>query len=330
MTAKVVLIKVRIFSVNRHCSKLNFKVFSDKEVVTLTVMAQSNTAPNHDYIEDWLPPQHHIIFNQLVINLTLKMCPLGFRYGYKIQQCLCLDSIASHDKVNCDSETFSIVRTKHSWLLATSEHNNNNQHHGVIVHDHCPYDYCQRDADSLIFHLEAPDDQCAFNRSGILCGTCQDNLSQVLGTSKCIDCSSTAALVVIPGSVFAGVLLVGFLVFFNLTVSTGTINGLIFYANIIKASHSIFFEPKTSSSFLNIFIAWLNLDLGIETCFYDGFDAYVKTWLQFVFPLYIWLMVITIIVASHYSTTVSRLTPNNALQVLATLFCSRMQRFSEL
>ena len=95
---------------------------------------------------------------------------------------------------------------------------------------------------------------------------------------------------------------------------------LIFYANIIRASHSIFFEPETGSSFLGIFIAWLNLDFGIETCFYNGLDAYAKTWLQFVFPLYIWLMVITIIVVSHYSTTVSRLTPNNAHQVLATLF----------
>ena len=42
-------------------------------------------------------------------------------------------------------------------------------------------------------------------------------------------------------------------------------------------------------------------------------------------------MVFTIIVVSHYSTTLSRLTPKNALQVLATLFLlSYMQRSSEL
>ena len=109
----------------------------------------------------------------------------------------------------------------------------------------------------------------------------------------------------------------------NLTVSTGTINALIFYANIIRASQAVFFSPEMSRSFLNtlsVFIAWLNLDLGIETCFYDGLDAYAKTWLQFVFPLYIWLTVITIIVASHYSSTASKLFGNNAVQVLATLF----------
>ena len=107
----------------------------------------------------------------------------------------------------------------------------------------------------------------------------------------------------------------------NLTVSEGSVNGLIFYANIIRAVNlSSFHQRSTLHSLVHAFIAWLNLDLGIETCFYNGLGAYAKTWLQFVFPLYIWLMVITIIVASHYSTTVSRLTPNNALQVLATLF----------
>ena len=60
--------------------------------------------------------------------------------------------------------------------------------------------------------------------------------------------------------------------------------------------------------------------MGIETCFYNGLDAYAKTWFQFLFPLYIWLIVITIIVSSHHSTRVSRLSGKNAVQVLATLF----------
>ena len=64
----------------------------------------------------------------------------------------------------------------------------------------------------------------------------------------------------------------------------------------------------------------INLDVGIETCFYNGLDAYVKTWLQFVFPLYIWFLVITIIVLSHYYTLAARLSGRNAVPVLATLF----------
>ena len=41
--------------------------------------------------------------------------------------------------------------------------------------------------------------------------------------------------------------------------------------------------------------------------------------LQFVFPFYIWFLVITIIVLSHYFTLAARLNGRNAVQVLATL-----------
>ena len=308
-----------IQSVNRNCSTVNIKVLSEKDLVTLRVMAQNDGEPNQNYVEEWLPSQRLTIFSQLVITVALKNCPLGFYYKQDLRQCSCLDSIKLHIGVNCDLETYTIVRSKHTWLLATSEHNKT-QYHGVIVHNRCPHNYCRMDTDSLSLQLEFPDDQCALNRSGILCGACQQNLSQVLGTSRCIKCTNIMALALVPGIILAGVLLVGFLMLLNLTVSTGTINGLIFYANVIRASQSTFFEPEFNSSFLSTFIAWLNLDLGMEICFYNGLDAYAKTWLQFVFPLYIWVMVITIIVASHYSTTVSRLFPHNALQVLATLF----------
>jgi len=108
----------------------------------------------------------------------------------------------------------------------------------------------------------------------------------------------------------AGLLLILFLISFNLTVSEGTINGIIFYANIVHINRSIFF-PSTEANPLAIFIAWLNLDLGIETCFYNGMDAYAKAWLQFVFPIYIWLMAGLIIVLSHKFSIAARLSGRN-------------------
>ncbi len=127
-------------------------------------------------------------------------------------------------------------------------------------------------------------------------------------------------IAIVPASILAGVLLVIFLNLFNLIVSLGTINGLIFYANIIRSSQTVFFPPEFNAPLLSTFIAWLNLDLGIEACFYSGLDAYAKIWFQYAFPFYIWLLVIVIIVASHYSTLASKFTPTNAVQVLATLF----------
>ena len=59
-------------------------------------------------------------------------------------------------------------------------------------------------------------------------------------------------------------MLVFFIKLLDLTVSHGLINGLIFYANVIKPNEHIFLPPRNTNP-LTIFISWLNLDLGIET-----------------------------------------------------------------
>ena len=190
----------------------------------------------------------------------------------------------------------------------------------VVAHTDCPLDYC-RPKDSNV-SLLWQDKQCAFNHSGVLCGACQPGLSLALGTSQCLQCSNIYLLLLIPFAL-AGVALVFLLLKCNLTVSVGTINGLIFYANIIRVNHSIFFPKGTVNiltKFLSVFIAWINLDLGIETCFCKGINAYTKAWLQFVFPVYIWILVGAMIVSSRYSLRIAKLTGSNAVPVLATLF----------
>ena len=121
-------------------------------------------------------------------------------------------------------------------------------------------------------------------------------------------------------------MLVLFLIVCNLTVSMGTINGLIFFANIVHVNRAFFFmTPKTYTlkvfqQILAVFIAMLNLDLGIETCLVNGMDAYIRTWLQFAFPFYIWMIVGIIIYLSRRSITVVKLVGSSAVSVLATLF----------
>ena len=156
------------------------------------------------------------------------------------------------------------------------------------MHSHCPYDYCK--PEDLHIKLTSPDTQCAFNHSGIMCGACKEGLSLVLGTSNCKQCPNSFLVLLIPFSI-AGFVLVFLLTVLNLTVSEGTLNGLIFYANVVHSNRATFFPPGCSNV-AAAFIAWLNLDLGIETCFFSGMDAYSRTWIQFVFPLYIWIIVI--------------------------------------
>ena len=126
----------------------------------------------------------------------------------------------------------------------------------------------------------------------------------MLGGSRCSKCNEWYLLpVLIVAFSIVGVLLVALLTMCNLTVSEVTINGLIFYANIGHTTCSIFFPSEESlTAPFAIFIAWLNLGFGFEVCFYSSMDTYSKTWLQFVFPAYIWLIAFLMIVSSDYST----------------------------
>ena len=162
------------------------------------------------------------------------------------------------------------------------------------------------------------DAQCKYSRSGLLCGKCQKGFSLVFGSSKCWKCSNSYLSLLIAFAL-AGIVLVVFLLVLKLTVAVGTINGLIFYANIVSVNRAQLF-PSGETNILTVFIAWVNLDLGIETCFFDGMDAYSKGWLQYAFPVYVWVLVVAIILASRHSTRIVRCLGNNPVAVLATLF----------
>ena len=224
---------------------------------------------------------------QLIVNITFENCPIGFEQSNSNGECICDHRLWQFTN-NCDIDTQSILRPggaiRSFWLGVAL---NNGTPEGFIHHRYCPLDYCIREDKHI--NLKHPDDQCSFNRSGLLCGQCRRGLSLVLGSSQCKKCTNTFLALLIPFSALAGVLLVTLLFLLHLTVAEGTLHGLIFYANIVEANHHIFF-PQSSISInpASIFIAWLNLDLGIETCFYDGMDGYARAWLEYVFPVYIW------------------------------------------
>ena len=245
-----------------------------------------------------------------LLNISLSDCPLGFELSNKTKSCDCKPIMQIISTIKCDAVNKKITRQGNVWIGNISD--------CVVVHTPCPFDYCN--TAQVSFSLTDPDPQCALNRTGILCGKCQDGLSLALGSNNCIQCPQFSYLALIIPFAAAGFGLVALLMVLNLTVSIGTINGLIFYANIVKISEStgIFF-PNGPIPGLSQFIALLNLDLGIETCFYPGMTAYVKVWLQFMFPLYIWFIIATIIVLCRYSTWLSNKIGGNVVQVLATL-----------
>ena len=287
------------------CTNLTYTIFSSGhfELIQLSV---------NDVI------QRYRIQTGVQLLVTLLPCPAGFQPSTMTAQCECAPLLKDKGLLcNISGSIPMIQRTKSVWI---SIHPNGND---TLLHDNCPLDYCK--PTSLWPQLNHPDEQCAYGHSGLICGRCKSNLSLTFGTSQCLECTNIHLVLLLPFSL-AGLMLVLFLIVCNLTVSMGTINGLIFYANIVRVNHAFFFiTPKTSvlnvfQQVLVVFIAWLNLDYGIETCFFHGMDAYTRTWLQFAFPFYIWTIVGIIIYLSRRSTTIVKLVGSSAVSVLATLF----------
>ena len=249
-----------------------------------------------------------------VVNVTVLNCPPGFELSSDLSTCQCEPHLEAYG-IRCDIDTQKFTWPAPMWIGYYKEQQ-------VAVHTNCPFHYCRPEDNE--FTLDNQDKQCAYNRSGVLCGACQQGLSLALGTSQCLKCSNVYLLLLIPFAL-AGVVLVFLLLKCNLTVAVGSINGLIFYVNIVQINYATFFPQGAQNmtlltKFLSIFVAWLNLDLGIQMCFFAGLNAYTKTWLQFVFPVYVWIMVGFMIYGSRYYPTVARLIGSNAVQVLATLF----------
>lgn len=187
----------------------------------------------------------------------------------------------------------------------------------------CPFDYCDASFTNITVDPNLNNSSlCNNDREGKLCGNCVQGYSLMLGSNKCAICSNKY-IGLLAFFAVAGILLVILIIVSNVTVAQGTINGLIFYANIVWAYNEIFF-PRYDDGyggglyFFKVFIAWLNLDLGIEVCFFDGLNAYSKAWLQFVFPVYIWVIAGVIILLGRLRY-LHRLLPENIVQVLATL-----------
>ena len=277
------------------CTNLTFTLYSKNDTETITL-----TTGRCVLIE-----QHRKVY----INVSLLQCPEGFELSDSPAQCICQERLQEYTK-DCTIDDQKIHRTTNFWS------GYDNATRGLVLHPHCPFDYCTPPPNN--FTMKHSDLQCSYNRTRLLCGQCQPGFSLALGTSKCLRCSDYY-LALLPVFAVAGLALVVFLFACKLTLARGTINGLIFYANLVHTNRTIFF-PMGKTNILTVFLAWLNLDFGLETCFYNGMDTYTRTWLQFAFPLYVWVLCGCIVLISSKSYRMSRVLGTNPVAVLATLF----------
>lgn len=306
-----------IQEVNSSCKNLTYSIFTNKVEYFEQLIIKVG-----DYANSFIGIEGN---RHLTVNIYVKQCPSGFELPTNNQpSCTCASIFKSlKTNVTCDISHQSFTRTGTVWIHGFPMLYNLTDHTGVVVHIQCPFDYCNQS--SITLTLSDPDKQCSYGRTGILCGACGHGLSLILGDLRCALCSSKY-LVLIPTFAILGLLLVVLLTMLNLTVSVGAINGLIFFVNVVQFNHSTFFPPTNNSKIkplyiiLQFFVAWLNLDFGIPTCFYNSMNMYAYTWLEFVFPVYVWTIIGALILLSRRYVILVKILSRNAIKVLATLF----------
>ena len=244
--------------------------------------------------------------------------------------CECHSDVSQYME-HCDSHTGSLVKMNQFRTWISYDYDTD----GYLVYPNCPFDYCL--STSPPFYLNQPngaDAQCAFDRSSLLCGTCQPGLSLSLGSLRCLSCPNywpALFIAITIAVILAGMALVALLLVLNMTVVVGTLNGLILYANVVHANKNILLPRFQKTNFITLFTSWLNLELGIDTCYFPGMNTYSKTWLQLAFPAYVILLVVLVIIISSYSTKFSNLIgKKNLTATLATLILLSYAKLLEI
>ena len=135
------------------------------------------------------------------VQIQIRPCPWGFALSPTTGGCVCDDRLKTYTN-SCNITEQTIHREGPFWV------GYDNASDGLILSPHCPFDYCK--SKPVQFKLNETDLQCDYNRSGLLCGSCQPGLSLVLGSNRCLRCSNNYLSLLIVFAV-AGVILVLFL-----------------------------------------------------------------------------------------------------------------------
>ena len=277
--------------------------------------------------------------------LKINLCPLGFDLNITAGVCTLSQSFKNLQKhggslftikANLSSQLINRPSLTNSWA---GKMENINRDLGVSPT--CPLGYC--DSNQTLYYFYSGDSSskqsfklsdgitdyhpplCLYQREGTLCGRCSEGLSVVFGSTECHHCSNTW-IATISIYLVAGPLFIYLLFSLRLTLTTGTLNGIIFYVqaancgliDVLRLYHynsSI----KQLSSLVIFILSVLNIEPGIPLCFYNGMTELWKTGLNFAFPLYYLTIVVVLIILCHFSPRLSNRIAHSSVQVLVTV-----------
>ena len=314
----------------KQCTRLSFKITSNQNFNETLFVDISLSLPNINVVATGF--------------IEVKPCPLGFELRSGLCQCSqLLSRIASINTCNIENNVINRPSNQHTVTTWMGIVNYNGVYTlGVSLQypeGYCPYEptlnYCSTGegfgvTPRQVFSNESCSENslpiCLYNRTGALCGQCIDGYSVVFGSTECRQCSNWWLLTLI-GYAIAGPLFIYLLYALKLTLTTGTINGIIFYAQISNVGILDLLTLTTYNStkanvLSTIAVSYLSLtigNLGLSLCLYNGLTETVKAGLSLVFPLYLLAIVVFLIILSRYSLKISNRIADSSVQVLVTV-----------
>ena len=299
------------------CTRFTFTLLTNRSVATI-ILRPSNNSYNRNFDSN------------VSITINILPCPLGFHLmnnEYGEYTCDCHKIIKAADSLaSCDIST-GTIQVQDTWLkcLHTSQINNRSTCDDMAVSKACGR-YCSEHSNISMTQLDNQE-QCRYNRTGIRCGECQHGLSHYVSQFPfCKPCSNRGLLKYVPLFLLSGAVAILILTLLNITVTEGTLYGLVFYANVLFANHSYFPNNTRLGRTAWLFVSAINLEPTRASCAYDGMTGYQHIWLRFGYVFYLLFTQVIIILSSRRFVFLTRLFGKNVLKVLATLlFLSHAQ-----
>ena len=218
----------------------------------------------------------------------LSSCPPGFTLIDK--ECQCQTSLRNIN-VLCiiNNNNISFVLPTLTWI-GISGTVSDNKKIGLQYSKSCPKRYCNQSSNVVNVTLDLKDfnQQCNQGRVDVLCSKCSSGQGENFGgTPACTECSYAALLYIVP-YILLNLLLVIVICTFNLTISTRSINGILFYLHVLSINRDILPKPDASSPFMAIaaIVDMLSLNNpGVKMCFYPGMDSFAVVMFSLIGPI---------------------------------------------
>ena len=193
----------------------------------------------------------------LSFKISIAQCPPGYiltnseqvksSRNYSTMECVCAHQVANGIEMyrgisNCNNYDLRVKILYYYWVGYES----NDASHDNLVTAYCPHSFCTYNTSSYAYEYTLPGianksilDKfvCQNGRTGKICGSCKMNYS-VYFHSPNFHCRknylcSVGWLFYLLSEIFTLILLFIIILCFNISFTTGTLNGFVFYAQII-------------------------------------------------------------------------------------------------